>query len=77
MFFEIREVTNKPINYILVCVGANAWLPYKMDEIKPNRARIRFLRIQIVCSPTTGFELAPLIYCITNRLALCPAPYTN
>jgi hypothetical protein len=43
-------------------------------KIKPNSVRIRFLICQICVLPSTGFELTPLIYCSTNRLALCPAP---
>jgi hypothetical protein len=36
-----------------------------------------FLSCQIFALPSTGFELAPLINCSTNRLALCPATYTT
>ena len=47
---------------------------YLRLKIKPNSVRIRFLRYQICVLPSTGFELTPLIHCIPNRLALCPAP---
>jgi hypothetical protein len=34
-------------------------------KIKPNSVRIRFMRSQIFVLPSTGFELTPLIHCIT------------
>ena len=43
-------------------------------KIKLNSVRIRCLSCQIFVLPSTGFELTPLIYCSTIRLALRPAP---
>jgi hypothetical protein len=42
-----------------------------------NGVRIIFVSCHICILPLTGFELTPLIHCSTNRLALCPAPYTT
>ena len=46
-------------------------------KINPSSVRIRSLSCQIFVLPSTGFEFTPLIQCSTNRLALCPAPYTT
>ena len=39
---------------------------------KPNSAMTRILRSHFF--PLTRFDITPLVHCITNRLALCPAP---
>jgi hypothetical protein len=64
------------ISKLLVILG-KYYILYIRLKIKPNSVRIRFLSCQIFILPLTGFELTPLIHCRTNRLALCPAPYTT
>jgi hypothetical protein len=36
--------------------------------------KYKIFELRLFCSPWTGFELTPLLYCSTNHLTLCPAP---
>jgi hypothetical protein len=50
---------------------------YRCLKIELNSVGIRFLSWHLFCSPSTVFELTPLIDCSTNCLALYPVPKTT